>query len=80
MKLGLITQIRNEIDIISTFLNHVDSLFDCVFIIDHQSIDGTEEVLKEAVDQRPTWKYYYLDIKTRLQAEVANLFAPSNVF
>lgn len=73
MKLGLITQIRNEIDIISTFLNHVDSLFDCVFIIDHQSIDGTEEVLKEAVDQRPTWKYYYLDVKTRLQAEVANL-------
>lgn len=73
MKLGLIAQIRDEIDIIETWLNHVDSLFDRVYLIDHQSIDGTGELLKQAVSQREDWEYYFLDCKTKLQAEVSTL-------
>jgi len=30
VKLGLITQIRNEIEILQPFLNHIDGLFDVV--------------------------------------------------
>lgn len=73
MKLGLISVIRDEIDIAETFLNHVDALFDLVFFIDHQSVDGTSELLKQAVSQRPTWKYYFLNVKTYVQNEVSNL-------
>ena len=76
MKLGLITQIRNEIDLIGTFIDHVDSLFDRVYLIDHQSIDGTENVLKQAAANRPEWKYFYLDIKAKVQSEVSNLLIP----
>ena len=68
MKLGLIAQIRDEIDIIETWLQHVDALFDYVFLVDHQSIDGTGEILKKAVAQRQDWKYFYLDVKTYIQA------------
>lgn len=73
MKLGLIAQIRDEVDIIETWLKHVDALFDCVYLVDHQSIDWTGEILKQAVAQRPGWHYYFLDIKTNLQAEVSTL-------
>ncbi len=72
MKLGLITQIRNEIEILQPFLNHIDGLFDVVHVIDHQSVDGTTGVLKQAVSQRPLWHYYFLDIKTKAQTEVSN--------
>lgn len=73
MQLGVITQIRNEIDIINTFLSHIDNLFDFVYLVDHQSIDGTEKILKDAVSSRPKWKYFFLDVKTRLQSSVTNL-------
>ena len=73
MKLGLVAQIRDEIDIIETWLNHVDALFDHIYLIDHQSVDGTGELLKQAVSQRPGWDYYFLDVKTKLQAEVSTL-------
>lgn len=73
MKLGLITQIRDGIDMLEVFLKHIDALFDYVFIIDHQSTDGTMEVVKQAVTQRPLWEYYFLDSKTILQAETSNL-------
>lgn len=73
MKLGLIAQIRDEIDIIEAWLQHVDALFDYVFLIDHQSIDGTEDFLKQAVAQRSDWDYFFLETKTKLQAGAATL-------
>lgn len=73
MKLGLIAQLRDEIDIIEAWLRHVDALFDYVFLVDHQSIDGTSEVLKQAVDQRRLWNYFFLKTKAELQGETANL-------
>lgn len=73
MILGVIAQVRDEIDILQPWLRHVDALFDKVFLIDHQSIDGTGEMLKQAVAQRPGWNYYLLDVKTQLQAAAATL-------
>lgn len=73
MLLGVIAQVRDEIDILQPWLRHVDALFDKVFLIDHQSIDGTSAMLKQAVAQRPGWNYYLLDVKTQLQAATATL-------
>lgn len=73
MILGVIAQVRDEIDILRPWLQHVDALFDKAFLIDHQSIDGTSEMIKQAVAQRPGWNYYFLDVKTQLQAATATL-------
>ena len=73
MILGLLTQFRDNLDIVVSWLEHVDALFDNVFLIDHQSIDGTGEILKQAVEQRPAWSYYFLDSKTQFQGEVSTL-------
>lgn len=76
MRLGLISQIKNEIDIIVPFLEHIDSLFDCVYLLDHQSIDDTTYLLKQAVSQRNSWKYYYLDFMGQYQKRISNFFLP----
>jgi len=76
MKLGLITLIRDEIDIIRSFLGHVDALFDRVYLIDHQSIDGTDCILKEVSREKSKFTYYQLEAKIMLQKAVSNLFIP----
>lgn len=73
MKLALIAQLRDELDIVEAWLRHIDALFDVVYIIDHQSIDGTSEVLKQAVEQRKLWNLFFLNSKADLQAETSNL-------
>ena len=72
MRLRVISLIRDEIDIISTFLRHLDALFDEVILLDHQSIDGTTEILRQAVSQRPDWRYYRVDIKQKMQKQLMN--------
>ncbi|MCB2202850.1 glycosyltransferase family 2 protein [bacterium] len=54
------------------FLEHIDSLFDQVYIVDHHSIDGTTDLIKEAIKQRPSWKYYRVDVIAHLQQKVTN--------
>lgn len=74
MNLGLISQIKNEIDIIEPFLRHIDAIFDIVYLLDHRSSDGTENILKQAVSQRPNWKYYLLDFHGKYQKQISNFF------
>ena len=42
MKLAVAALVRNEIDIIGAFLQHLDALFDYALLMDHGSIDGTD--------------------------------------
>ncbi len=74
VKLRVISLIRDEIDIVGTFLGHLDSLFDEVILLDHQSIDGTTEILRQAVSQRFNWRYYRVDIKQKMQKQLMNFF------
>lgn len=74
MKLRVISLIRDENDIIDLFLRHVDALFDEVILLDHQSIDGTTELLQQAVVQRPTWQYFRIDVKQKMQQQLMNFF------
>ena len=74
MKLRVISLIRDEIDIVGLFLRHLDALFDEVILLDHQSIDGTTEILRQAVAQRPGWQYFRVDIKQNIQKPMMNFF------
>jgi hypothetical protein len=73
MKFTLIATIRNEQDILNTFLNHIDALFDEVFLIDHRSIDHTSDILKSAVKKRKSWSYITFDVNGHYQKETATL-------
>lgn len=53
MKLGGAVMGRNEIDIIGTFLRHLDTLFDYVLVMDHGLLDGTDRIIAEACARRP---------------------------
>ena len=61
MKLAVAALIRNEIDIVGAFLQHLDALFDHVLLIDHGSIDGTDRVMAQACAGRPGWTLWHLD-------------------
>jgi hypothetical protein len=73
MKFALITIIRNEQDILNTFLNHVDALFDDIFLVNHRSLDHSSSILKSAVKQRKSWFYITLDIEGYYQKEASAL-------
>lgn len=61
MKLAVIALVRNEIDIIGVFLQHLDALFDHVLLMDHGSIDGTDLVMEQTCAGRPGWTMWRLD-------------------
>ena len=54
-RLACVTLVRNEIDILPAFLQHVAALFDDVVIMDHNSVDGTHETLCVAALEKPDW-------------------------
>ncbi len=74
MRLRALVMIRDEIDIIELFLRHCDALFDEVYLLDHLSIDGTQEILKEVVRERPGWKYYRITFKQWMQKTIYDAF------
>jgi hypothetical protein len=61
LKLAVAALIRNEIDIVGSFLQHLDALFDHVLLMDHGSIDGTDRVMEQACAQRPGWTLWRLE-------------------
>ena len=74
MKLGVVCLIRNEIDVIELFVRHLDALFDEVVLLDHQSVDGTSEILQSVCQQRSRWHYYKLLFNQKTQAPLMNFF------
>ncbi|MDO9085560.1 MAG: glycosyltransferase family 2 protein [Anaerolineaceae bacterium] len=73
MKISLIALIRNEQDILNAFLNHIDGLFDEVFLLDHRSIDHSSEILKKAADQRNGFRYIQVEMNGDYQKEISTL-------
>jgi Glycosyl transferase family 2 len=49
MKLVSVTIAKNEADIVESFVRHHTALFDHVVVVDHDSVDGTREILDELV-------------------------------
>ena len=61
MKLAVASLIRNEIDIIGGFLQHLDALFDYALLMDHGSIDGTDRAIAAACARRAGWDMWHLE-------------------
>ena len=61
MKLAVASLIRNEIDIIGGFLQHLDALFDYALLMDHGSIDGTDRAMAEACARRTGWDMWRIE-------------------
>jgi hypothetical protein len=61
MKLAVAALVRNEIDIVGAFLQHLDALFDYAVLMDHGSIDGTDRALAAACVRRSGWKMWRVE-------------------
>lgn len=66
--------IRNEIDILASFLGHIDSLFDGGCLVDHLSSDGSEVLMRDFASSREGWEYHQLRTPAFAQAEVSTKF------
>ena len=60
-KIACVTMVRNEIDILPTFLQNVAALFDHVVMMDHCSVDGTGDMLRLAANGRDDWHVWYVE-------------------
>jgi len=74
MRLGVISMIRNEADIVRAFSDHLAAFFDVAYLLDHRSADGTGELLQRAAAARNGWKYTRLEFSGYHQKEVSNFF------
>ncbi len=66
------SMVRDEIDIVDSWLRHCLELFDEVLIIDHASIDGTREFLIDQASSSARIKLFLYDELGYNQAKVIN--------
>jgi len=74
MKLLAVAMIRNEADILPSFLRHILAFFDGGYLLDHRSTDGSSDLLKLFCSQYPQWNYTYLNFPGFFQSEVCKFF------
>jgi hypothetical protein len=67
--------VKNEGNIISSWLSHVCELFDLVYIVDHQSTDGTREYLLEAAKSEGKIHLFSFEHPGYFQSEIINHLA-----
>jgi hypothetical protein len=51
MRLAAVTTVRNECDIIESFVRHNAAFLDCLYILDHRSTDATPVILRKLADE-----------------------------
>jgi hypothetical protein len=51
MRLAAVTTVRNECDIIESFVRHNAAFVDCLYILDHRSTDATPSILHKLADE-----------------------------
>ena len=67
-----VTIVKNEVDIIQTWLAHVLALFDQIYIVDHSSIDGTYPYLQEVSRSGNQLHLFTFAPQGFFQAEIIN--------
>ena len=74
-EIHLISMIRNEADILSAFMTQATNLFDRIYLVDHQSTDGTRAILDQFAAGSD--KVEILDFRYRgyYQREISNCLA-----
>lgn len=71
MRLHLISLLRNERDILPSFLSHAGALFDSADLIDHMSTDGSAALLEQHCAGMSGWSFGRLDCTAYLQGELS---------
>ena len=74
-KLTVVSMIRNEADIIVTFLNHAATLFDKIKLVDIQSTDGTTEIIRSIAATSPDIEVFTCKTQEKYQSEMMTLLA-----
>lgn len=67
--------VRNELDIIHSWISHVSACFDHIIVVDHQSIDGTREYLLDLAGTLTNLSIYSFAERGYYQEEVVNAAA-----
>ena len=71
-ELHAIAMIRNEADLLSTFLARATALFDKIFIVDHQSTDGTRTMLEQRATDCQRIEIFDFRYQAYYQSEISN--------
>lgn len=74
-KLYVVSMVRNEADLYSTFLIQLSCLFDKVFLVDHQSTDGSREITDCFIKNGANIDVFDFKDRGYHQSEISNLLA-----
>ena len=55
MRIGIVSLVRNEADVLPAFLSHLAALVDDAVLMDHGSVDGSAALLAVACGAQPGW-------------------------
>ena len=64
--------VKDEADILPAWLAHAAAVFDEVYLVDHNSKDGTQEIMLQYAEKRKNFQLYSLPDDQYSQAEVIN--------
>ncbi len=67
--------VKNEGDLIAAWLAHICELFDLIYIVDHQSTDGTREFLLDAAKSQEKIHLFSFEEPGYFQSEIINQLA-----
>lgn len=70
MQIAVISMVRNEADIIESFVRHAASFADKLYIADHASTDGTYDILRQLAAEGLPLSVQQFDGSAQAQAEV----------
>jgi hypothetical protein len=71
----LVSMVRNEADLFPAFLDRATALFDKLFIVDHQSTDGTRSMLERFATECEKIKIFNFRYQGYYQSEISNCLA-----
>ena len=69
-RIAVVSMVRDEADIIESFVRHHLAVADAIYIIDHASVDGTSEILEALVREGLPLAVTRYDGAAQLQAEL----------
>jgi hypothetical protein len=69
----LVGMVRNEADIIPTFLDCAARLFDRILLVDHQSTDGTRQIIDRFATKHSHLKVFDYRYRSHYQSDIFNM-------
>ena len=68
LRVGVVTQLRNEADILPAFLSHLAAFADDAILMDHGSVDASRALIEAACQARPGWEAWRVAVPGHHQA------------